>query len=160
VVAQCAVSVFPFTIFWTCWFIIKHCQSIFLSKWHSKSSKAKFFSKTAATHFTHFTVFSTISAFSVTLLFWCYWIIFSEMKVEVLKNLTFSGRQWAQCLLFLCFFQHLFQSFWSSLFDVNQLFSQKWDPKLSKANFCSKTVCTEFAVFCSFWNIFPNQFDQ
>ena len=40
-----------------------------------------------------------------------------------------------------------FPSIWSSLFDVNQLFSQKWSPKLSKANFCSKTVGTVFAVF-------------
>ena len=45
------------------------------------------------------------------------------------------------------------------MFDINQLFSQKWSPKLSKANFCSKTVGTGFAVFCSSSNIFPNQFD-
>ena len=45
------------------------------------------------------------------------------------------------------------------MFDINQLFSQKWSPKLSKANFWSKTVGTSFAVFCSSSNIFPNQFD-
>ena len=72
---------------------------------------------------------------------------------------TFVRRQWAQYLLFLFFTQHLFKSIWSLLFDVNQLFSQKWSPKLSKANFCSKTVGTAFAVFCSSSNIFPNQFD-
>ena len=60
---------------------------------------------------------------------------------------TFVRRQWPQYLLFLFFTQHLFQSSWSLLFDVNQLFSQKWSPKVSKANFCSKTVGTIFAVF-------------
>ena len=60
---------------------------------------------------------------------------------------TFVRRQWAQFLLFLLFTQHLFQSIWSLLFDVNQSFSQKWNPELSKANFCSKTVDTVFAVF-------------
>ena len=60
---------------------------------------------------------------------------------------TFVRRQWAQYLPFLLFTQHLFQSFWLLLFDVNQLFSQKWSPKLLKANFCSKTVGTVFAVF-------------
>ena len=62
-------------------------------------------------------------------------------------NRTFGRRQWAQYLLFLFFTQHLFQSIWSLLFDVNQLFSQKWSPKLSKAKFCSKTVSTIFAAF-------------
>jgi len=33
------------------------------------------------------------------------------------------------------------------MFDVNQLFSQKWSPKFSKPNFWSKTVGTIFAVF-------------
>ena len=70
---------------------------------------------------------------------------------------TFARRQWAQYLLILLFTQYLFQSFWSLLFDVNQLFSQKWSPKLSKANFCSKTVGIAFAVFCSSSNIFSNQ---
>ena len=50
-------------------------------------------------------------------------------------------------LLVLLLTQHLFQSNWSLLFDINQLFSQKWSPKLLKANFCSKTVGTVFAVF-------------
>ena len=60
---------------------------------------------------------------------------------------TFARRQWAQHLLFLFFTQHLFKSIWSLTFDVKQLFSQKWGPNLSKANFCSKTVGTAFAVF-------------
>ena len=70
---------------------------------------------------------------------------------------TFTRRQWAQYFLFLFFTQHLFQSFWSLLFDVNQLLSQKWRSKLSKANFCSKTVGTVFAVFCLSFTIFHNQ---
>ena len=64
------------------------------------------------------------------------------------QNQTFTWRQWDQYFLFLFFTQHLFQSFWSLLFDVNQLLSQKWRSKLSKANFCSKTVGTVFAAFC------------
>ena len=60
VVTEFPVSVFLFTIFRTFWFIIKYCQSIFLSKWRSKSSKASFCSKTVPTHFAHFTLFSTI----------------------------------------------------------------------------------------------------
>ena len=147
VVTQGAVSVFPFTIFRTCWFIIKHCQSNFLSKWHSKSSKAKFCSKTAATHFTHFTSLSTISAFfcHINVLMSINYFLRNEGRSS--QNRTFVRRQWAQYLLFLFFFQHLFQSIWSLLFDVNQLFSQKWSSKLSKTNFCSKTVGTVFAVF-------------
>ena len=45
-----------------------------------------------------------------------------------------------QYWLFLFFFQHLFQTF-------NQMFLQKWNSRLSKANFCSKSVATGFAVF-------------
>ena len=72
---------------------------------------------------------------------------------------TFARRHWAQYLLFSFFILHLFKSIWSLMFDVNQVFSQKWSLKLSKANFCSKTVGAAFAVFCSSSNIFPNQFD-
>ena len=66
---------------------------------------------------------------------------------------TFARRQWAQHLLFLFFTQHLFKSIWSLMFDVKQLFSQKWGPKLSKANFCSKTVGTAFAVLFFFQHL-------
>ena len=66
VVTEFPVSVFLFTIFWTIWFIIRSCQSIFLSKWRSKSSKASFWSKTVPTNFAHFTLFSTI--FSIRLI--------------------------------------------------------------------------------------------
>ena len=59
-----------------------------------------------------------------------------------------SGRgQWTQYLLCSFFIQHLFKSIWSLMFDVNQLFSQKWSLKLLKANFCLKTVGRIFAVF-------------
>ena len=68
---------------------------------------------------------------------------------------TFTRRQWAQYFLFLFFTQHLFQSFWSLLFDVNQLLSQKWRSKLSKANFCSKTVSTILANFALHSTSFP-----
>ena len=68
---------------------------------------------------------------------------------------TFVRRQWAQHLLFLFFTQHLFQSIWSLMFDVNQLFSQKCSPEHSKANFCSKTVGTVFAVFGLHSTSFP-----
>ena len=66
---------------------------------------------------------------------------------------TFARRQWAQYLLFLFFTQHLFKSIWSLMFDVKQLFSQKWGPKLSKAYFCSKTVGTAFAVLFFFQHL-------
>ena len=71
------------------------------------------------------------------------------------QKLTFARRQWAQYLLFLFFTQHLFQSIWRIMFDVNQSFSQKWSPKVSKANFCSKTVGTVFAVFAVHSTSFP-----
>ena len=41
------------------------------------------------------------------------------------------------------------------MFVVNQLFSQEWSPKLSEANFCSKTVGTGFAVFTLHSTSFP-----
>ena len=66
---------------------------------------------------------------------------------------AFVRRQWAQHLLFLFFIQHLFNSNRSLMFDVNQLFSQKWGPKLSKAYFCSKTVGTAFAVLFFFQHL-------
>ena len=44
---------------------------------------------------------------------------------------------------------------WLLLFVVNQLFSQKWSPKLSKENFCSKTLGTVFAVFVLHSTSFP-----
>ena len=72
---------------------------------------------------------------------------FLRNEVRNSQKQTFARRQWAQNLLFLFFTQHLFQSFWLIMFDVNQLFSQKWSSKLSKTNFCSKTVGTVFAVF-------------
>ena len=58
-------------------------------------------------------------------------------------------------LLVLLLTQHLFQSNWSLLFDINQLFSQKWSQKVSKANFCSKTVGTIFAIFAFHSTSFP-----
>ena len=72
------------------------------------------------------------------------------------QNRTFGRRQWAQYLLFLFFTQHLFHSIWSLMFDVNQLVSQKWSPKLSKPNFWSKTVGTIFAFFVLHSTSFPN----
>ena len=68
---------------------------------------------------------------------------------------TFARRQWAQHLLFLFFFQHLSQSIWLLLFVVNQLYSQKWRPKFSKAKFRSKTVSTIFAAFSLISTSFP-----
>ena len=41
------------------------------------------------------------------------------------------------------------------MFDVNQSFSQKWSPKLSKPNFWSKTVGTKFALFVLHSTSFP-----
>ena len=49
------------------------------------------------------------------------------------------------------------QSIWSLLYDVNQLFSQKWRSRLSKANFCSKTVDSVFTVFLFSFNVFPSK---
>ena len=40
---------------------------------------------------------------------------------------TFARRQWIQHVLFLFFSQHVFQSIWPWVFDVKQLFSQKWN---------------------------------
>ena len=40
---------------------------------------------------------------------------------------TFAQRQWIQHVLFLFFSQHVFQSIWPWVFDVKQLFSQKWN---------------------------------
>ena len=68
---------------------------------------------------------------------------------------TFARRQWAQYLLFFVFLSQSFTINWLLLFVVNQLFSQKWSPKLSKANFCSKTVGTIFAVFALLSTSFP-----
>ena len=68
---------------------------------------------------------------------------------------TFARRQWAQYLLFFVFLSPSFTINWLLLFVVNQLFSQKWSPKLSKANFCSKTVGTIFAVFALHSTSFP-----
>ena len=67
------------------------------------------------------------------------------------QNRSFARRQLAQYSRFLFFSQHLFQSNWGLLFDVNQWLSQKWSPKFSKARFCSKTVSTKTAkkhCFC------------
>ena len=83
------------------------------------------------------------------------------------QKLTFARRQWAQYLLFLFFTQQLFQSIWAIMFDNNlflkkaimfdnnQSFSQKRSPMVSKANFCSKTVGTGFAVFALHSTSFP-----
>ena len=88
---------------------------------------------------------------------------FLRNGVKRSQKRTFVRRQWAQNLPFLLFTQHFFQSFWLLLFDVNQSFSQKWSQKLLKANFCSKTVGTVFAVFVlhstSFKSIWSLLFD-
>ena len=155
VVTQCSVPVFLFTIFRTCWFIIKHLSIIFFSKWRSKSSKAKFCSKTATTHFTGFTLFSTISSIICPIIVLMSINYFLRNEGRNFQNRTFTRRQWTQYLLFLFFFQHPFHSIWSLLFDVKQSFSQKWRSKLSKANFCSKTVDTVSAVFVLLSTSFP-----
>ena len=68
---------------------------------------------------------------------------------------TFAQRQWAQYLLFSFFTQHLFKSIWSLLFDVNQLFSQKFSSRFSKANFYPKTMGSVFSVFVLHSTSFP-----
>ena len=68
---------------------------------------------------------------------------------------TFARRQWAQYLLFFVFLSTSFTINWLLLFVVNQLFSQKWSSKLSKAAFCSKTMGTIFAIFVLHSTSFP-----
>ena len=58
-------------------------------------------------------------------------------------------------MLVLLITQHLFQSNWSWLFDINQPFSQTWSQKVSKANLCSKTVGTIFALSAFHSTSFP-----
>ena len=90
---------FFFTIFRTFWFIIKSCQSIFLSKWRSKSSKASFCSKTVPTHFANFTLFSTIfSIRPIIVLMSINYFLRNEGRSS--QKQTFPRRQWTQILLF------------------------------------------------------------
>ena len=49
----------------------------------------------------------------------------------------------------------IYLEFWLLLFDVNQLFSQKWSSKVSKANFCSKTMGKILASFVLHSTSFP-----
>ena len=74
---------------------------------------------------------------------------------------TFVRRQWAQVLLFLFFTQHLFQSIWSLLFDVNQsiIFSEM-EPEGLKSELLFEDSGHIFCCFCFSLNIFSNRFDH
>ena len=72
---------------------------------------------------------------------------------------TFVRRQWAQYLLFLLFTQHLFQSFWLLLLDVNHYFLTNGalnSPRRLLLEDSGHSIC----CFCSSLNIFFNQFDH
>ena len=60
---------------------------------------------------------------------------------------SFARKQWAQHLLFFVLLPTYFPINLIIIVCSQSIFSQKWSPKLLKANFCSKTVGTVFAVF-------------
>ena len=154
-----AVFCFSFTIFHNQLITFVCCQSIIFSEMEPETLKSELLLEDSGYSICCFC--SSLNIFSNQFDHYCLTSINYFLRNEARRSQkrTFARRQWAQYLLILLFTQHLFQSFWSLLFDVNQLFSQKWSPKLSKANFCSKTVGTAFAVFFSSSNIFSNQFD-
>ena len=139
--------------------VIVWCQSIIFSEMEPETLKSELLFEDSGHSICCFR--SSLNIFSNQFGHYCLMLnnYFLRNEARNSQKQTFARRQWAQHLLFLFFTQHLFKSICSLLFDVNQLFSQKWSPELSKANFCSKTVGTAFAVFCSSSNIFPNQFD-
>ena len=67
---------------------------------------------------------------------------------------TFARRQWTQIFLFLFFSQHLFQLFWSRMFDVN-LFFLEMKVETLKSKLFLEDNGHNFAVFVLFSKSFP-----